>query len=113
MSLNLYKIATQELCNSKGWSENTILETWLLFTEEVGELATCIRKHKNLYHNPKQFHKTEEELGDVFSYLFQIASMLDIDLDKVWSNHYKKSLRKRYSKPNNFLQNHTHETYSR
>ena len=107
MSLNLYKFATQELCDMKGWNKNTIEETWLLFTEEIGELATCIRKHKNLYNNPKQTNKVEDELGDVFSYLFQIAFMLDVNLDQMWSNNYKKALKKRYPKTCNFLKDYT------
>jgi NTP pyrophosphatase (non-canonical NTP hydrolase) len=38
------------------------------------------------------------EMGDVFSYLFQLAYMLDIDLDEMWYKHQCKVLEKRYQK---------------
>lgn len=36
------------------------------------------------------------EMGDVFSYLFQLAHMLNIDLDKMWSEHTIKMAHKKY-----------------
>jgi len=30
------------------------------------------------------------EMGDVFSYLFQLAYMLNIDLDDMWTRHLDK-----------------------
>jgi hypothetical protein len=30
------------------------------------------------------------EMGDVFSYLFQLAYMLDVDLDEMWLRHKQK-----------------------
>jgi NTP pyrophosphatase (non-canonical NTP hydrolase) len=36
------------------------------------------------------------EMGDVFSYLFQIASMLNIDLDEMWEKHQLKIDQKNY-----------------
>ena len=36
------------------------------------------------------------EMGDVFSYLFQLAHMLDVDLDKMWVEHGKKMSHKKY-----------------
>jgi NTP pyrophosphatase (non-canonical NTP hydrolase) len=38
------------------------------------------------------------ELGDVFSYLFQLAHMLDIDLDVMWELHKNKMVTKIYNK---------------
>jgi len=35
-------------------------------------------------------------MGDVFSYLFQLAHMLNIDLDKMWDEHGKKMAHKKY-----------------
>jgi NTP pyrophosphatase (non-canonical NTP hydrolase) len=31
-----------------------------------------------------------QEMGDVFSYLFQLAGMLNIDLDHMWTLHREK-----------------------
>ena len=40
------------------------------------------------------------EMGDVFSYLFQLAYMLNIDLDEMWDLHRKKVQNKVYAKNN-------------
>jgi NTP pyrophosphatase (non-canonical NTP hydrolase) len=37
------------------------------------------------------------EMGDVFNYLFQLAGMLDIDLDDMWKKQMKKAAGKTYS----------------
>jgi NTP pyrophosphatase (non-canonical NTP hydrolase) len=36
------------------------------------------------------------EMGDVFSYLFQLAHMLNIDLDAMWEAHGRKMEYKKY-----------------
>jgi len=36
------------------------------------------------------------EMGDVFSYLFQLASMLNVDLDDMWNKHQQKVADKQY-----------------
>lgn len=98
MIMNAFKHETHELCASKGWDKASIDKVWLLFTEEVGELASAIRQTQKLYHkncrNPRG-QDVMTELGDVFSYLFQIADMLDIDLDQMWRTHREK-VKKRY-----------------
>jgi len=78
---------------------------WLLFMEEIGELASAIR------HHTKHFRKSNikkgngidvvMEMGDVFNYLFQIAGILDIDLEDMWAKHMQKANRKTYSNSNN------------
>jgi len=35
-------------------------------------------------------------MGDVFSYLFQLEYMLDVDLDEMWGLHKQKMLTKMY-----------------
>jgi len=37
------------------------------------------------------------EMGDVFSYLFQLAHMLNVDLDKMWQEHRYKIRDKKYN----------------
>jgi hypothetical protein len=36
------------------------------------------------------------EMGDVFSYLFQLASMMNVDLDDMWVKHKIKIVQKNY-----------------
>ena len=99
-SLNGFKFATGELCRVKGWDKANIYSVWLLFTEEVGELASAIRQDHRLFKKTLKKDKgidLEAEMGDVFSYLFQIAFMLDIDLDQMWASHYRKAVNKIYN----------------
>ena len=72
---------------------------WLC--EEVGELASAIRQYKKTYKKTglKKERGTDVmmEMGDVFSYLFQLAHMLDVDLDKMWDEHRSKMKTKKYN----------------
>lgn len=101
MSLNSYKQATGEMVRQKGWDKVSVPLVWLLFTEEVGELASAIRQYKKAF--KKNTLKREKgtdlsnEFGDCFSYLFQLAHMLDIDLDQMWENHKIKVDQKKYN----------------
>ena len=101
MSLNYYKSETEKVCKSKGWDKVNVDTVWLLLNEEVGELASAIRQYKKKFKkmNLKKERGTDVmmEMGDVFSYLFQLAHMLNIDLDKMWSEHKEKVKMKKYN----------------
>lgn len=100
MNLNAYRDTTKEMCQLKGWDKVPVNNVWLLFTEEVGELASAIRQYNKIYKKMglKKTRGTDiqMEMGDVFSYLFQLAAMLEIDLDEMWKNHQSKFLDKKY-----------------
>jgi|TARA_B110000211_G_scaffold69546_1_gene80310 NTP pyrophosphatase (non-canonical NTP hydrolase) len=99
--LNYYKKETEKVCKSKGWDRAGVDTVWLLLTEEFGELASAIRQHKNTFKkmNLKKDRGTDVmmEMGDVFSYLFQLAHMLNVDLDKMWEEHRYKMNTKKYN----------------
>jgi NTP pyrophosphatase (non-canonical NTP hydrolase) len=101
MSLNDYKTETERVCRIKGWDRAPIDTVWLLLTEEVGELASAIRQYKKTFKkmNLKKDRGTDVmmEMGDVFSYLFQLAHMLNVDLDKMWEEHKFKMSEKKYN----------------
>lgn len=101
MSLNYYKAETEKVCKSKGWDKVNIDTIWLLLSEEFGELASAIRQYKKTFKkiNLKKERGTDVmmEMGDVFSYLFQIAHMLNVDLDEMWSHHMSKINNKKYN----------------
>ena len=101
MSLNYYKSETEKVCKSKGWDKVNVDTVWLLLTEEVGELASAIRQYKKKFKkmNLKKERGTDVmmEMGDVFSYLFQLAHMLNVDLDKMWEEHRCKMVDKKYN----------------
>ena len=99
--LNNYKNETTELCIRKGWDKSNIHLVWLLLTEEVGELASAIRHHTKHYRKPnvKKGNGIDVvmEMGDVFNYLFQLAGMLNIDMDDMWMKQMVKAGKKTYT----------------
>ena len=101
MNLNYYKSETEKVCRSKGWDRAAIDTVRLLLTEEVGELASAIRQYKKTFKktNLKKVRGTVVmmEMGDVFSYLFQLAHMLNVDLDQMWIEHRSKINNKKYN----------------
>jgi NTP pyrophosphatase (non-canonical NTP hydrolase) len=94
--MNILKEETADICKTKGWDRASIQNVWLLFTEEIGELASAIRQRKKLYSKTNRVDNVKNEMGDVFSYLFQLSHMLDVDLDKMWEEHKIKMLLKNY-----------------
>ena len=96
--MNIIRDENIEICKQKGWDRVPIQKVWLLFTEEIGELASAIRQSQNLYKKSGGRNiDVANEMGDVFSYLFQIAYMLNIDLDKMWEVHKEKMTTKIYA----------------
>ena len=93
--LNAYKDSTHLMCSRKGWNHTTLEQVWMLFIEEVGELAGSIRRTRRVFCDKKKA-SIEDELGDVFSYLFQLAHMMQIDLDLMWQKHQNKAYKKKY-----------------
>ena len=94
-NLNTYKYKIMDVCRDKGWDHCSLEKVWLLLTEEIGELAGSIRRHSNTFKDKRKV-KIEDELGDVFSYLFQLSGMLDVDLDQMWQKNITKSYNKKY-----------------
>jgi NTP pyrophosphatase (non-canonical NTP hydrolase) len=98
--MNCYRDETFDLCRSKGWDKAPVSAVWLLFTEEVGELASAIRQYQRHFRKTglKKDRGTDitTEMGDVFSYLFQLAYMLNIDLDEMWLKHRQKVQTRNY-----------------
>jgi NTP pyrophosphatase (non-canonical NTP hydrolase) len=88
-----------QICKQKGWDRAPIHKVWLLFTEEIGELASAIRQSQGLYRKAGKMNTNDvsNEMGDVFSYLFQIAYMMNIDLDHMWEIHKQKMVTKIYA----------------
>lgn len=98
--MNRYRDETAELCRTKGWDKAPVSIVWMLLNEEMGELASSIRQAHRIYRKTglKKDRGTDivMEMGDVFSYLFQLASMLNIDMDEMWELHRQKVQNKFY-----------------
>jgi len=85
------QIYMQKMCDERGWNDITYSERFLLFTEEVGELAKSMRKAKGLFGEPakqKRF-ELEEEFADVLSYLLDLANRFDVDLETAFRQKEK------------------------
>ena len=87
--LNEYKLCTKSICKKKGWVDLPIECLWLLFVEEVGELASAVRRATNQFKDRKKIN-VESELMDVFSYLFQLADVLNVNLDEEMEKYLKQ-----------------------
>lgn len=74
------------VCQERGWTKDTYAEKFLLFTEEVGELAKAIRKTHGLYQEQAKQKRVEleEEFADVLSYLLDLANCFQVDLEKAF-----------------------------
>ena len=81
-----FKKETMDICRKKGWVNVSIEYLWMFLIEEVGELASAIRRHKKQFPDRKKIN-IEGEIMDVLSYLFQIADIFEIDLDIAWKKH--------------------------
>ena len=75
-----------EVCQERGWTKDTPAEKFVLFIEEVGELAKAMRKAAGLYDEPAKQRaiSLEEEFADVLSYLLDLANCFDVDLEQVF-----------------------------
>ena len=85
------------LAKERGWDKNNPLEIFLLFSEEIGELAKAIRNKMKLYHEPgKELdpNELEYEFADVFSYLLDLANQFDIDLEEAFRAKEEKNMKR-------------------
>jgi len=76
----------EEMCKERGFDTNTPLEKFLLFSEEVGELAKAIRKVQEIHiegsHTPEQVNfGIREEIADVAMYLMDIANTFSVNIE--------------------------------
>ena len=98
--MNRYRDETAELCKVKGWDKAPVSIVWMLLNEEMGELASSIRQAHRIYRKTglKKDRGTDVvmEMGDVFSYLFQLAHMLNTAMDEMWELHRQKVQNKYY-----------------
>lgn len=81
----------KQICGEKGWNKNSVTEIYLLFSEEVGELAKAIRKTSGFKgestENARQ--NLEEEFADVLMYLMDLANFFEVDLETVYRHKVK------------------------
>lgn len=84
-SLEGWQSYVNALVKARGWDKCSELEVYLLFTEEMGELAKAFRHYRELFQESGKAGKDTKrelalEMADVLSYLLDLAARLDIDL---------------------------------
>jgi NTP pyrophosphatase (non-canonical NTP hydrolase) len=74
------------VCEERGWTKDSPSEKFVLFIEEVGELAKAMRKAARLYEEHAKPHdiSLEEEFADVLSYLLDLANCFHVDLEQAF-----------------------------
>ena len=74
------------ICEERGWTKDSPSEKFVLFIEEVGELAKAMRKSAGLYEERarQRTMSLEEEFADVLSYLLDLANVYQVDLEKAF-----------------------------
>lgn len=89
-SLPLLQKYVAAKCTERGFDKAEDLETYLLLTEEIGEMAKAIRKKRKLFTENKSpaerkaQEQLAEEMADVLSYLLELANRFGIDLEKAF-----------------------------
>ncbi|MBA2288690.1 MAG: RS21-C6 protein [Ktedonobacteraceae bacterium] len=75
-----------QVCKERGWTKDSYSEKFLLFVEEVGELAKAIRQVQGLYDEKAKQQRValEEEFADVLSYLLDLANYFQVDLEQAF-----------------------------
>lgn len=88
----------RKVVKERGWDKNTDLELFLLFSEEVGELAKAIRDTRGLYQDTGKDNRVnlEEEFADVLAYLIDLANYFDIDLTKAFFDKEEKNAKRQW-----------------
>jgi len=82
-----YQMYIKNIGIERGWNKNNHLEIFLLFMEEVGELAKAMRNEMGLYAEKAKSHnrfELEEEFADVFNYFIDLANVMNIDLEQAF-----------------------------
>lgn len=77
----------RRVCAERGWDQTSDLEAFLLFTEEIGELAKAIRNRKQLYTEKGKVldeFEMEGEFADVLGYLLELANRFNINLEEAF-----------------------------
>ena len=85
-TLNDLQHYLSEVCQERGWTKDSPSEKFMLFVEEVGELAKAMRKSAGLYDEQAKPNdmSLEEEFSGVLSYLLDLANCYQVDLEKAF-----------------------------
>ena len=82
----------QQMCEERGFNHETLAQIFVLFTEEVGEMARVVRKIDGMKTDVlAKKPDADEELADLFIYLLDMANVLDVDLELAFRKKEEKN----------------------
>ena len=83
-TLGDYQKYIADMVEERGF-DNSVLQMFLMITEEIGEMAKANRKQEGMSTDDNS-HKPEleHEIADVFIFLLDICNHYDIDLEKAF-----------------------------
>jgi NTP pyrophosphatase (non-canonical NTP hydrolase) len=71
----------------RGFTQQTLLEVWVLLSEEIGELAKCVRKTATSMNTDAAKHYDFDaagEFADIIIVLCAVANRLGVDLEQAF-----------------------------
>ena len=77
----------RDMAAERGFTNQTPLQTYLLLSEELGELAKCIRKsHGNMAIDSGKTYNLDaaSEIADIIIVLTSLANQLGIDMEQAF-----------------------------
>lgn len=97
-SIPTYQQYVKKVLGERGFDDETITEKYMLFVEEVGELARAIRKHAGV----KMASDTSvatllDEAGDVLILYLDLCNQLGIDAEEALLHKEKKNSKRTWS----------------
>lgn len=92
LTLPVIQVHRRDFSTFIGWDKDTIAETILLLTEEMGELAKAVRNLESISIEKAKAKQSSEvirkdfadELADVFGYVLQLANRYGVDLESAY-----------------------------
>ena len=84
----------QDMVEERGFADQTPLQTYLLLTEEMGELAKCVRKsHANMAIDTAKKYEFDAagEIADIMLVLTCLANQLGVDMEQAFREKEEKN----------------------
>ncbi len=86
-----------ELCKERGFDKETLTEAFVLFTEEVGEMARIVRKTSGVKTDATaKGLNAADELADLLIYILHMANILEVDLEEAFRQKEDKNKQRRW-----------------
>lgn len=80
------------MCEQRGFSDESLADSFIMLTEEVGELAKSLRPLRGVtIADDSQKREAGHEAADVFWMLMCVCNKLDIDLEAAFRSKEEKN----------------------